>query len=191
VETSYSLLHRSRPREDDEAAGKRPHGDGENEDRGGAALPKLTLASFFVSAEEIEKDIETLSDACRKKRLIFDSETLSPDEVLFSLLCTFFVGTVAASMYMDLRACFCMESLFGFGAGLVDLDLSTNRVEAAGSLRRLAKPALQRDFWAWKRWQPLEGPSANVLFSSSWIHTRPTRDHTCTCIQPGEQGPTG
>jgi len=165
VETGYALLHRRGEPPEEPRAPARP------------GPPTMTLACFVLSAEELRVTGEELSQSCRKKRLIYDSESLTDAELAFSLVSSSIFGSdqVPASLSLDLRSTFMVDRHFGSVRGVVDIDLPQDRVQAAGVLHRHPTPALQRDFWNWKRIQPVEGPSARLELSS-WLEALGTLD---------------
>ncbi|CAJ1440831.1 unnamed protein product [Effrenium voratum] len=137
-----------------------------------AAAERLGVTTFLLNWQELHSLTEDFSRNLRGRRLIFDSETLSNAEVAFAVVVESLGRAVSASVWLDYRATFGYDRLFGHVRGTVDVDLPADHKHAAAVIRKKLQIARENpDFWCWKAQQmkscPVE-PSAEIILSS-WL----------------------
>ncbi|CAK9044199.1 unnamed protein product [Durusdinium trenchii] len=130
-----------------------------------AAAERLGVATFLLKWEELNGLADSFSQQLRGRRLIYDSERLSYDEVAFALVVESLGRAVCASVWLDYGLTFGYDRLFGHVRGVADVDLP------AVMKRKLQIARGSTDFWRWKAQQtkscPVE-PTAEIIFSS-WL----------------------
>ncbi|CAK0910927.1 unnamed protein product [Prorocentrum cordatum] len=107
-----------------------------------------------------------LSEAARGRRLIFDSDTFTSDQVAYAAVVRALDAALPASLVVDYRGALGAVGNFGGMSGLVDLDLPRDHVEAASAILTELRPAATREFWRWKARQPAQRFAARLVLSS-------------------------
>lgn len=140
----------------------------EQVDPGVAVRGELVLSVLFRS-EELQSMVQSTSEHCRKKFLIYDSETLSEAEVVLATVAeAMHSSSLAACMPFDYRETYGFERLFGHAHALIDLKLPRDLFNTASALRKLPKIAESRDFWSWKVAQPQHSLEGRLVLDS-WL----------------------
>lgn len=137
-----------------------------------AATERLGVTAFLLNWEELNSMGKDFSQKLRGRRLIFDSESLSHDEVAFAVVVESLGRAVCASVWLDYRVTFAYDRLFGNVRGVADVDLPADALKAASVMRKKLQIAKENpDFWCWKAQQgkscPVT-PSAEIIFTS-WL----------------------
>jgi len=126
------------------------------------------VTSVLFGSEELLSMVESISQRCRKKLLIYDSETLSSAEVLFATVVESLRVPLVGCLTLDLRETYGFPTLFGHARALIDLELPREIIRIASALRKLPQIAESRDFWSWKATQPRHSLEGRLVLDS-WL----------------------
>eukprot|EP00927_Polykrikos_kofoidii_P043872 TRINITY_DN37978_c0_g1_i1.p1 TRINITY_DN37978_c0_g1~~TRINITY_DN37978_c0_g1_i1.p1 ORF type:complete len:529 (+),score=105.69 TRINITY_DN37978_c0_g1_i1:183-1769(+) len=133
-----------------------------------------TVVSLLLPTDRIEALVDEMTQTCRKRRLIFNSDTLTWEEVAIASVVDTLRASLPMSMIVDYREVFAVEfgagGHFGTASYPVEFDLPASSPEAAATLRKRLRVTTSRDFWAWKLGQARR-PESSRLYVESWLRS--------------------
>lgn len=181
LDPCFTYLHRREPSSSTMSAAK----------AAAAAAERLGVTTFLLKWEELNRLGETFSRKLRGRRLIFDSESLSHDEVAFAIVVESLGRAVSASVWLDYRATFAYDRMFGHVRGVADVDLPSDALKAASVIRKKLQIARENpDFWCWKAQQSKSCPvvpSSEVIFCS-WLEAADLKAFSFGATAPSGAG---